>query len=146
MMTVHRRRIAGATWQEISEELFGNLSVVYPVEELHREYNEYLSQIRETTSKANLQQQELDRLDMLHNAIWAEAINGDDRAINTLLKISAQRSKLLGLDLPDPTDSTVQAQVLILGNDQRAWMEALAEGKAQGRVEASSEPKEITHE
>ena len=41
---------------------------------------------------------ELTRLDRALNAIWANVLAGDDKAINNLLKIMERRAKLLGMD------------------------------------------------
>ena|SRR5579884_2523652 len=43
---------------------------------------------------------EQERLDELQAAVWAKAKGGDLDAIAVVLKISARRSKLLGLDAP----------------------------------------------
>lgn len=147
MRTVHRRRIAGVSWPEIAEELYGNLSVLYPLDELRREYNEYLSVQREHTSRENLVQQELDRLDELHRIAWERAVSDPDegqlKAIREVANISKLRSKLLGLDLPDPKDAAVQAQVIMVGNDHRAFVEALAAGRLAGTVGNGADKKGI---
>jgi len=44
---------------------------------------------------------EASRLDTMQAAIWSRAVTGDLRAIDTALRISARRSRLLGLDLAD---------------------------------------------
>ncbi|WP_314431654.1 hypothetical protein [Microbacterium lacticum] len=44
---------------------------------------------------------EAQRLDMMQAAVWSRAVSGDLRAIDTTLRISARRSRLLGLDLAD---------------------------------------------
>lgn len=44
------------------------------------------------------------RLDRLQQVAWEMALDGDLKAIETVLKISAQRSKLLGLDMPVRTE------------------------------------------
>lgn len=44
---------------------------------------------------------EASRLDMMQAAVWSRAVTGDLRAIDTALRISARRSRLLGLDLAD---------------------------------------------
>ena len=40
------------------------------------------------------------RLDRAQFAIWTRVLQGDDRAIGTFLRISAQRARLNGLDAP----------------------------------------------
>lgn len=71
---------------------------------------------------------ELERLDELQRAWWTEA-QTEVAAAKLVLDISKQRSKLLGLDVPDGTDKNVQQTVLIIGDDKRSFMEALQQGK-----------------
>ena len=54
---------------------------------------------------------EAERLDRLLLAVWPDACNGDDRAINRALQIMGQRAKLLGLNAPTKVD--VQADVRV---------------------------------
>ena len=56
-----------------------------------------------------LRQLEGDRLDALQVAIWEQAMTGDLRAVNVLLRIIAIRCKLFGLDRkPDEKKSQWQ--------------------------------------
>ncbi len=43
---------------------------------------------------------EVQRLDALQVAIWDKALSGDIKALNAVLRIIEQRSRLLGLDKP----------------------------------------------
>jgi uncharacterized protein YicC (UPF0701 family) len=43
---------------------------------------------------------ELDRLDRLQRAAWATAMQGNPKAILSILKIMERRAKLIGLDAP----------------------------------------------
>lgn len=45
---------------------------------------------------------EMDRLDVLLKALWARVEEGDLDAINTAVKITQARIRLLGLDRPTP--------------------------------------------
>lgn len=51
--------------------------------------------------------EELERLDTLITAVWPAAESGDDKAINTYLRLAERRAKLLGLDKPIQVESTV---------------------------------------
>ena len=44
---------------------------------------------------------ELTRLDALQVGLWAKAVSGDVKAVNAVLRIIEQRSRLLGLDKPE---------------------------------------------
>lgn len=52
----------------------------------------------EDTAKETLREVESLRLDRLQAAVWSAATKGDTRAVDSALKIIAQRAKLLGLD------------------------------------------------
>lgn len=52
---------------------------------------------REVHAVEDLRQVELDRLDRLHSSLWCNAMQGDVQAALTLLRISEQRIRLLGL-------------------------------------------------
>jgi hypothetical protein len=67
---------------------------------------------------------ELARLDVMLHAVWEKIEGGDVRAIDTALRVSERRAKLLGLDAPVQQDMTVRevAQVTMYipenGRDQ----------------------------
>lgn len=48
---------------------------------------------------------EVQRLDALQVPLWDKAMDGDIKAVNTILRISEQRSRLLGLHKPDVAHS-----------------------------------------
>lgn len=50
---------------------------------------------------------ELQRLDRLQAAAWADAVKGNLRAIETVLKVIDRRCRLLGLDSPLQVEATV---------------------------------------
>jgi hypothetical protein len=52
--------------------------------------------------------QELDRLDRLQVALWPRAMKGDDRAINTIIRLMERRASLIGIDAP----TKIQAEVV----------------------------------
>lgn len=47
---------------------------------------------------------ELERLDKLTAAVWNNAMSGDDKAVNTALRIMERRARLMGLDAPVRTE------------------------------------------
>jgi hypothetical protein len=55
-----------------------------------------------------VRKQELDRIDRLQVAVWNRALKGDDKAINTVLRLMERRARLLGLDAAQ----RVQAEVV----------------------------------
>ena len=49
---------------------------------------------------------ELSRLDRMQTAIWAQVLNGNQGAIDRVIRIMQRRADLLGLDAPKKTDFT----------------------------------------
>lgn len=79
--------------------------------------------------------EELARLDTVISAVWAAVEEGDDKAINTYLKVSERRAKLLGLDKPIQIEQQVtevtaqeaelQAMIAQAARDDAMKLEAL---------------------
>ena len=64
---------------------------------------------------------ELARLDALQVALWDDALSGDVKAVNAVLRIIEQRSRLLGLDKPG---SAADGQTVVLSPaDLQQWKE-----------------------
>ena len=74
---------------------------------------------------------ELDRLDDLQSKVWPEAMTGDLKAVESVLKIMTTRMKLMGLDQLTPGDAQQVANILVVGNDKAAFLEALTHGRGQ---------------
>jgi hypothetical protein len=64
------------------------------------------NRIEEAQAVENLREVEGARLDRLQAAVWAKAIKGDLKAVETVLKVIAQRARLFGLDAPVRTELT----------------------------------------
>jgi hypothetical protein len=52
---------------------------------------------------------ELERLDLMHQALWPRAVAGNLRAVDRVLSIMKRRSRLLGLDAPKTLAVSVEA-------------------------------------
>lgn len=91
--------LAGSNYRSISDALtradhassLGTIS--RDVEALRKEWR--VAHMTDTHDWMILQ---LRRLDHLHCSLWDKAMHGDIPATNSILKIMAQRAKLLGLD------------------------------------------------
>jgi len=53
---------------------------------------------------------EVERLDIAQAAIWKRVLDGDDAAVNSLLKIMDRRARLLGLDAPQQVSQTLSVE------------------------------------
>lgn len=92
-------RLAGATYREIAEAMDCSVSTA------KRRCETSLAEIGKQEREL-LRSLEVDRLDRLQRAVWADAIQGDLPSIDRALKIIDQRSKLLGLNAPTQVDIT----------------------------------------
>lgn len=97
-------RYAGMTYEQIAEVLEVNKSTAYRLVEsgLERTLEEPAAHLREL---------EAGRLDALQRAVWAKAMKGDLWAVDRALRITEQRSKLLGLDTLEERQ-TIAAEAL----------------------------------
>jgi len=125
-------RRAGATWAVIAERVgYASASGAY---------NAY-QRIAERVIRPNLEEyrdMELDRLDRLQMGVWAKALNGDSRAVDSVLRIIDRRTRILGLDAPKEVNlkaevttydrNTIDAEVYRLVT--------LLDGGAQGALDA----------
>ena len=84
-------------------------------------------------------QLELDRLDRLQAAYWDAALDGDVHAAALVLKISAQRSDLLGFDRTD--DLMAKPEVIVIGGtpeEYTAGLRAVVEREQQEKARAAA--------
>lgn len=87
-------RRAGVTYDLIAQQLgYKDASVAYNTVKraLKRALQEPADDVREL---------ELSRLDRMESVLWPQALQGDQGAIDRLLKIADRRAKYLGLDAP----------------------------------------------
>ncbi|WFR71420.1 hypothetical protein P9209_20870 [Prescottella defluvii] len=88
-------RLQGKTLQEIADaEGYADRSGP------HRAIQSLLGRV-ETEKVSDYRELESARLDALQSAHWPAAISGDVKSADFVLRVSARRSKLLGLDVPE---------------------------------------------
>jgi hypothetical protein len=100
-LTSHERKLraldlrkAGATYQMIADQLgYGGPSGAYKA---------VTSALKATLKEPadELRTMELERLDAMLLPLWRRVQNGDERAVDRVLRIMERRAKLLGLDAP----------------------------------------------
>lgn len=92
-------RKTGATYSQIGQAL--GISTVTAHSHVKRYMDELIKQVREDVKV--VRDLEIERLDALLLGLWDRARKGDDKAVNTTLRIMERRSALLGLDAPKKT-------------------------------------------
>ena len=95
-LTAYKYRVAGFTWNEVANK------VGYPSADAARvdvrTYMQKAAMDLEKSTRLEGLQTEIDRLDELQTSVWGMAVTGDLKAVDTILKIIAMRSRLMGLE------------------------------------------------
>ncbi|HEX3052699.1 MAG TPA: hypothetical protein VHP83_18715 [Aggregatilineaceae bacterium] len=101
-------RQSGLSYRKIAEQLEVDVATVF------RDIKDSLAELKavEETEAEELRIIEVARLDAILNAMYNKAINGDQGAVDRVLRIMERRAKLLGLDAPSKTDVTSGGQPL----------------------------------
>jgi hypothetical protein len=81
-------------------------------------------------AKEDLLNMELDRLDALQQALWNQAMAGDVRATEGVLKVMGTRHKLLGLEARQ--EQTTHNAVVISSEGYLEALKAISDGSADG--------------
>ena len=89
-------RRKGKTYQEIGDTLGISQQRAHAI--VKEEMKQLDAELRE--KREEVRSMELDRLDLLQSGVWEKAVEGDTKAIESVLKIMEKRSKLLDLDAP----------------------------------------------
>lgn len=90
-------RLGGADWQSIADRL-GYASRGAACTDVNRALEQQL--VEQAAAVETMREIESARLDRLQATLWPQALSGDIRAIETVLRIFEQRRKLWALDRP----------------------------------------------
>jgi transposase-like protein len=102
-------RKAGMHYRDIAAKLGVSVGSVHNwVKEWSEEYT-----LQTEEHFQSIRSESLARLDTALTAIWPQVRKGDQGAVAAMLKIEAQRAKLLGLDAPTKIDADVKAEVAV---------------------------------
>lgn len=125
----HQLRTEGATWWEIAETL---KITEEAASSLVSDRIRAAAALVDEGSKRLILSIELDRLDALQRAVWADATSGDTRAIETALKVMDRRAKLLGLDGSINANQVTNNTIVVPGNpvEYVAALRAMSGGTA----------------
>jgi len=118
-------RRGGMTYRQIAEELgLSGPGTAYKA--VMRALKRHQEQHREDVLTLELQ-----RLDVALAAVWPRVLRGDDRAIQSMLNISAARRRLLGLEKV-AVDVTMQGAVI-----EVTWQDEIKSSAAETAPEAN---------
>lgn len=133
---VYHLRKTGLAWHRVVEELeqVGVSLSLSRVVGVYRDYMKSITQAWGPNEREAHLAMELERLDELQFGLWQQAMIGDTKSVDTLLRLMAQRQKLLGLDVLQSTDKQVINTLLVVGEDQKTFVEALTNGRDSAQV------------
>jgi len=134
-LRAYKLRQQGYSWWEVAEDVQVSEAVAG---RLINEQLEEAARLIDEGTKRTLLALEVDRLDQLQKGIWRQAISGDLRAVETVLKIISTRAKLLGLD--DITINNITNNTVVIAGNGPDYVEALkafATSTAPLEIEAS---------
>lgn len=121
-------KLAGADWAAIARQL-GYSGAAAACKDVTRALEAATREQREQAEM--LRQVELARLDRIQVGLWTAAAAGDPRAAEVVLKVIAQRIKLLGLDaVPPPRIEEAKSVVGALAASLRAAYDAMGHDDA----------------
>lgn len=145
---VYHYRMAGETVDSIAEKL--NIRINQVVK-YHRAYMVRLAKAGEIESVDHAKLMELDRLDTLMRAHWPMATEDwtedvlvgsgphqhleavtrppSERSARLVLDVIKQRARLRGWDVTEAVDAGTVQNILIVGNNQKAYLEAMLAGR-----------------
>lgn len=104
-------RKAGATYRAIGARL--GVSEAQSYKDVQTELQRIAAESADVA--ADVRTLELERLDALLLALWAQAKQGNQGAVDRVLRVMERRAKLLGLDAPTKIDHTLEAYEVIIG-------------------------------
>lgn len=119
--TAFRKRAAGKSYRAIAREMWSDPDVArslpdgYSEKQVRADVALYLNTLRGELQDTLLDVIELEtqRLDAMVEALWPAILKGDTRSIDTALRVSERRAKLLGLDSAVKIDWRIELMGLI---------------------------------
>lgn len=123
----YQLRQAGASWWDIAEEL----KVSEP--QVRKSVAELINDAADTVDYYERRQVlslELNRLDALQQAVWADAMDGKVTAVQAALSIMDRRAKWLGFAEP-PEQQSATATTIVVPNDSKSYLAALEQVRSE---------------
>lgn len=123
-------RKAGFSYQQIGDQV--GLSHTQAFRHVKQAINELNAKILESAEEVLVL--ELERLDRMQIGLWPQAVQGDTRAVQSVLKIMERRARYLGLDLvrgSGEQDGALAAEYVVIAPDvatnAKAWSDLVAQ-------------------
>jgi hypothetical protein len=115
--------MAGKPWEEVAAE-HGYASVMSAQVEV-RQYVTRAAVQMDNAKREEVLGLEMARLDALQNAVWDDAMDGNTKAVDTVLRVMSHRAKLLGLELIVQDAGKVTNNTIVVTGSQEEFIRSL---------------------
>lgn len=119
----YQMRQRGTSWEQVCKTV-GYSSVRVAQVELRRYLTDMAVRV-DIEHREEVLGMELGRLDSLMEAVWDQAMTGDAKAVESVLKIINMRSKLLGLEALTQTAGTVTNNTVVVTGSTEEFIHSL---------------------
>lgn len=124
----YQLRLAGKDWETVAKETGYKDGYVAQVDV--RKYIQRAAMIVDQTNKLEVIGIELDRLDSLQEAVWDDAMGGDTKAVDSVLRVMGHRAKLLGLDIVAQSGTALTSRTIVIQGTAEEYIKALVQSDA----------------
>lgn len=129
-------RIAGLSYQRIGDRMGISRQAAHVlVTKALAQSNDRVSEMAE-----QLRRLELERLDLMQFSLWGRALRGDDRAVQSVIRIMDRRAKICGLDAPMQIEASWRDELQRYGLSPSEEFEKLVQLFMQ-KINERSEPE-----
>lgn len=119
-LKAYRMRSRGKSWWDIAETLGISEGTAHS---LIAGRIQAASRLVDESLKRQLLTMEVARLDELQDGLWDQAVGGDVRAVDAVLRIINSRAKILGLETA--TNNTVTNNTVVVAGNSEEYIAAL---------------------
>lgn len=134
---IYRLRRRGVPITDIPDRVMEEFGVRLSrddVEGLHRRAVAALPMALTPEERRKARALEMERLDALQDAAWDGAMQGNASDIKSVLDVIKMRAQIFEFDAHDGTDPASQLNVLIVGEDKQAFINALSQGRESRQI------------
>lgn len=133
---IHDMRLRGKPWREIWKLADTPSEAAAKMQLKHWLQKAALEMEAETRSEHLTM--EVNRLDTLQDAAWDDAIDGDKKAMDSVIRIITLRSRLLGLDQGPLTEINATSQTIVVSSAEYIDKLKTIAGETGGNREVGS--------
>jgi len=119
----YQLHLSGKDWEEVAKTIGYSSGKSAQVEV--RQYITKAAVQMDNAKREEVLTLELSRLDALQAAVWDAAMEGDTKAVDSVLKVMSHRAKLLGLELLAQNTGTVTNNTVVVTGNSEEFIQSL---------------------